>query len=196
MQIRNGIFFQSLAPNDTVAEAVLPSDYQWELINDSLLMKDSIFDAKDRRMKARARLTDGHACYGFLDTTGAVAYYMWITTAHGKERSVPWELNTRLILKPNTGYFWDCFTAPEHRRRGLYRAALRTAVKFAETQGIEKSYICCMKENIPSIHAIRSAGFHDIFEFTVRRIGPLVMCKRSAVSISVKFGSPKFDILD
>lgn len=195
MQARHGIFFQSLALSDTAAEAVLPSDYRWGLIDETIIMNDSIFAVKDRRAKAYVRLADGHVCYGFLDQTGEVVYYMWITIARDAYRLVPWELNTQFALKPKTVYFWDCFTTPAHRRRGLYRSALRIGVSLAKKQGAEKSYICCMKGNTTSLDAIRDSGFRDMFEFTIRRIGPLVFCKRSGSSISVKFSIPRFDIL-
>jgi len=195
MQIRRGIFFQSSPRNQSAETSPLPHEYRWGPVNEQAIIRDPIFAVKDRRIKAHTRLADGHACYGFFNQAGSVAYYMWITITHEAPKAVPWELNTQFILKPTRGYFWDCFTAPEHRRRGLYRAALNTASTLARTQGVEKSFICCLKENIPSINAIRSVEFRDIFEFTVRRIGPLVLCKRDGRNILVGFGNPKFNLL-
>lgn len=195
MQIRRGIFFQSSSRNQNITSASSPLGYSWRSIDEQTIVHDPIFTAKDRRAKACARREAGHACYGFFDSKGGVAYYMWVTIARDAKRAASWELNTQLVLKPKTGYFWDCFTAPEHRRRGLYSGALRNAMALAIKQGAEKGYICCLKENMPSINAIRSSGFHDVFEFTVGRIGPLVFCKRSDRSASLQFGIPKFAII-
>lgn len=195
MPVHRGIFFRVLAEKQN-KELATPAGYDWRPIDEQIIMRDPIFNAKDRRVKARGRLIDGHKCYGFLDQAGAVAYYMWITIARDAPRFIPWELHTQFALKPQTGYFWDCFTAPEHRRRGLYRTALRTAIKLTSNQDIENSYIYCLQENTPSLAAIRSAGFQDWFKFTVWRMGPLVFCKRSGRRALIKFGSPKFDILN
>lgn len=195
MRTHHGIFFRLTPGEASVQVPSLLSGYRWGLIDRQVVLQDPIFAQKDRLIKALSRFKDGHACYGFFDQTGKVAYYMWCTVASETVASVPWELNTRLVLNPKAGYVWDCFTSPDHRRRGLYREGLRTVISFFGSYKIENYYICCMKDNIPSAEAIRSVGFRDAFEFTVSRVGPFVFCKRSSGGLSFGIGTPRFNIL-
>ncbi|MBI4135755.1 GNAT family N-acetyltransferase [Candidatus Uhrbacteria bacterium] len=195
MHTRRGIFFQLILKEAPAQAALQLSGYRWGLIDRQVVLQDHLFEQKDRRAKALSRLAQGHFCYGFFDQAGMVAYYMWYTVASETAALVPWELNTRLVLNPKDGYIWDCFTSPDHRRRGLYREGLRMIIALFGSYQIERYFICCMRDNIPSIDAIRSMRFRDIFEFTVSRAGPFVLYKRNGAGWSVGVGMPTFNIL-
>lgn len=178
IQVRHGIFFRS----DVVSELLNQNDdYVFKQIPKELLAKDPIFNEKNRIEKFYNRLKDEHHyCYGFFDQDNVVVFYMWISYPASTSILVPWVFKTKLVINPHTAYIWDCFTTPQHRRRGLYKQGLLKAKALCAQQGVEQMYIDCAKDNIASQAGINSAGFKIFFEYTVRRVGALNFVSQDA----------------
>jgi GNAT superfamily N-acetyltransferase len=83
-----------------------------------------------------ARLARGCRCLA-VRAGGEVAGYGWLST--GPE----WIGELGLEIRPAPGeiYVWNCVTLPAHRRRGLFRALLETAVESAGREGLDRLWI-------------------------------------------------------
>jgi len=68
---------------------------------------------------------------------GEIAGYGWLST--GPE----WIGELGIEIRPGPGeiYVWNCVTLPAHRRRGLFRALLQTAVESARREGLGRLWI-------------------------------------------------------
>lgn len=71
----------------------------------------------------RERFRRGHLCFVAVDSEGTVGHVRWVTT---EPPHVP-ELRRSLLLAPGDAYFYDGYTRPEARRRGL-DGLVRTAI--------------------------------------------------------------------
>ncbi|KKU13511.1 MAG: hypothetical protein UX17_C0015G0003 [Parcubacteria group bacterium GW2011_GWC2_45_7] len=178
IQARHGIFFRSEVTSELLIQN---NNYVFKQIPKELFAKDPIFDEKNRIEKFYNRLKDGHHyCYGFFDQDNAVVFYMWISYPESTSILVPWVFKTKLVVKPCTAYIWDCFTAPQYRRRDLYKKGLLRAKALCAQQGVEQVYIDCTNDNIASQAGINSAGFKIFFAYTVRRVGALNFVNQDA----------------
>jgi len=124
----------------------------------------------------RERLAEGFAAYGLLTADGELAYYMWLSYGDGKGWA-PWTLGARINLPASSGYIFDCKTAPEHRNKGLYSAALKHARWLCHKSGCEKVLIDVEPQNEPAVKAIKNAGFKMLATTKVARFGPIVRTK-------------------
>lgn len=68
---------------------------------------------------------------------------------------------------PEYVYIHTCFTIPEWRGRGIYKAGLRFILSWAADSGVAAASIDVAENNVPSIRAIERCGFvlkgHYIF---------------------------------
>ncbi|HET9952718.1 MAG TPA: GNAT family N-acetyltransferase [Candidatus Eisenbacteria bacterium] len=62
-------------------------------------------------------------------------------------------------LPPRVVFFYDCLTHSEFRGRGLYPAALTSAMETLRPLGYRRAYIRVHRENQASIAGIEKAGF-------------------------------------
>jgi len=98
------------------------------------------------------RLARGCRCFAVL-AGGAVAGYGWLST--GPE----WIGEIQLEIKPGPGegYVWNCFTMPEHRRKGIFRSVVTGIAAVATREGLARLWIGSVA--IPAQQAIGPAGF-------------------------------------
>lgn len=130
----------------------------------------------------RQRLIDGFDAYGLLTKKNELAYYMWLAFAN-RQGWAPWALGAHIDLPASSGYIFDCKTVPEHRNRGLYKAALKNARWLCQKAGGCKTVLIDVEpHNEPAVRAIKSAGFSKVATTEVRRFGPLVQTSSNSKS--------------
>jgi GNAT superfamily N-acetyltransferase len=98
------------------------------------------------------RLARGCRCFAAF-SGGALAGYGWLST--GPE----WIGEIQLEIKPGHGeaYVWNCFTLPEHRRKGVFRFVVSSVAAIAAREGLARLWIGSV--DIPAQQAIGPAGF-------------------------------------
>lgn len=98
------------------------------------------------------RLVRGCRCFAVL-AGGAVAGYGWLST--GSE----WigEIQLEIRPAPGEGYLWNCFTLPEHRRKGVFRSVVTGIVDVAASAGLTRLWIGSVA--IPAQQAMGPEGF-------------------------------------
>lgn len=98
----------------------------------------------------------GACCYiGFWEREPAVR--IWVATQSPMlQQLVPWVRETR-----DSAYVFDVETVPAFRGRGLFRSCLLTLMaELAEQRGVRTFYCRVVPNNVGSIKAFASAGFH------------------------------------
>ena len=105
------------------------------------------------------RLARGCRCFAARLGREVVAYG-WLTTAS------EWIGEVELEIRPgsNEAYIWNCATLPEHRRKGYFRAVVKTIVAKARTEGLTRLWIGSLE--IPASKAVAQAGFVPAIRFT------------------------------
>jgi RimJ/RimL family protein N-acetyltransferase len=127
--------------------------------------------------EAAERFREGQACA--VARAGAdVVAYCWLTAA---PVSVV-EIDRMLIPGTDEVYFYDAFTSPAFRGRGLFTALLLRLQQFAHARGRRRALIFVLAGNVPSWRAIERAGF-TMFQ-TVTKIGVLGLAH-------VRYGGPR-----
>jgi GNAT superfamily N-acetyltransferase len=108
----------------------------------------------------QARFARGCRCLA-VRAGGGVAAYGWVST--GPE----WigELGIEIRPGPDEAYVWNCVTLPPHRRRGLFRALLHTAVDGAGSQGLARLWIGTVDG--VGVSAVAHAGFQPLLSIGV-----------------------------
>jgi GNAT superfamily N-acetyltransferase len=113
-----------------------------------------------------ARLDRGCRCLA-VRSGGEVAGYGWLST--GPE----WIGELGLEIRPAPGeiYVWNCVTLPAHRRRGLFRALLQTAVGSARREGLGRLWIGTVDGVGES--AVADAGFAPVLSIDLVEVSRL-----------------------
>jgi hypothetical protein len=106
---------------------------------------------------------DGRLLVGCLG--GRIIYRGWSS-------SLLWRpgAGEEVSLGEAKGVIFRCYTVPEQRGRGVYAAALGCHLATLQRQGIAHVYINVDSTNIPSIRAIRKAGFASHAEYEVTTV--------------------------
>ncbi len=164
MRLYKGIFFRIKLHAEEKAIKI-PPGYSFAEINRRHIEEDPVFSEKQRRERFLRFLQDGHRCYGFFTENGNIASYIWLTTQN-RELTVPWIFKGKLILRPNIGYIWNCFTDSAHRRKGLYTAGLLKGQSISLKEGARDVYIYCAADNAHSRAGILKALFTEEFSFS------------------------------
>ncbi len=125
----------------------------------------------------RRRLAEGFAAHGLLTSDGKLACYMWLSFADDLGWA-PWALGARIVLPAMSGYIFDCKTAPKHRNKGLYTAALKHARWLSHKAHCKKVLIDVEPNNAPAVRAITAAGFEKVGATEVTRFGPVFLTTR------------------
>ena len=178
IQFYKGTFFIADLSAGKERENANVSGYTFKEIKKEIFSKDPIFAQKNRAQDFCKNVDEGHRCYGFFDPNGRVASYIWLSIAK-EEISVPWIFGLRLFLAPGTAYIWNCFTAEDHRKRGLYKSGLQNAKPICSKNGIKSLSICSASDNIYSKGGIISTGFNEIFNFSGVCVGPTCFIKKA-----------------
>ncbi len=102
----------------------------------------------------RSRFRDGHTAI-ILNDNGERVFTAWIASGrlHVDELNYDWRIpaSERVV--------YDCVTAAAHRGRGLYPAALRWIVRYAQREEISRVWIYADARNHASLRGIDKAGF-------------------------------------
>lgn len=168
LTLRKAILFRRDTGNSTPPPV---AGYEFRQFKAPSFVDAPLFAAKDRAARFRARLAEGHRCFGFVDATGAPVAYLWFTRP-GAGDAVHIGGGVRLEPGENDAYVWDCRTAEATQGRGLYRAALQQLTALAGSEGASHVWIDCAPDNAGSIAGIRRAGFSDVLRWWVIRAGP------------------------
>src|SRR5262245_37130743 len=104
--------------------------------------------------EASARFREGQLCVVARAGTEVVSY-CWLTVA---PVSVV-EIDRLLVPGPDEVYFYDAFTAPSWRGRGLFSAVLWQLQAVARKRGRRRAMIFVLASNVPSWRAIERTGF-------------------------------------
>ena len=105
--------------------------------------------------RAAGRLARGCRCFAIAER-GQVVAYGWVST--GPE----WvgELGVEMRPAANEAYVWNCFTLPEHRRRGHYRSLLTGIVAAARAEGLARLWIGSIED--PAEKTDAEVGFTPV----------------------------------
>jgi GNAT superfamily N-acetyltransferase len=105
------------------------------------------------------RMARGCRCFAaWID--GGIAGYGWLSTRP------EWigELQLEIAPRAGEGYIWNCFTLPEHRRKGIFHALLIDIAAVMRSEGMSRSWVGSVA--IPAENAVGSAGFAPALQFT------------------------------
>ncbi|MBI5647977.1 MAG: GNAT family N-acetyltransferase [Ignavibacteriae bacterium] len=110
----------------------------------------------DDRLAAcyRSRFRDGHAAIAQSDR-GERVFTAWLASGglHVDELGFEWRIpDAERVV-------YDCNTAPTHRGRGLYPAALRWIVRHIQRDDVSRVWIYADARNHASLRGIEKAGF-------------------------------------
>lgn len=86
-------------------------------------------------------------------------------------------LGLSIGLTPEIAYIWDCRTTPQHRRRGLYRSALRQTLALAQSEGAKLAIMVAECDNETSRGGILTAGFREYATVHLVRLGPALLSR-------------------
>jgi len=85
--------------------------------------------------------------------------YGWLST------SPEWvgEIGAELQLRPGDGYIWNCFTVPQHRRKGIFRSLLIGIPRIAREEGLRRLWIGTVA--IPAEKVVGPSGFTPVISW-------------------------------
>jgi SAM-dependent methyltransferase len=97
----------------------------------------------------RERFRRGHQCFVAEGPGGAVGHVRWVTT------DPPWvpELRRDLLLAPGDAYFYDGFTRPDARRRGLDGLTRTTIFRAMRARGCRRAVSYVRADNPAGLRA-------------------------------------------
>jgi hypothetical protein len=103
-----------------------------------------------------ARFARGCRCFVVWMGEGEVGGYGWLSTRP------EWIGEIHLEIRPRTGegYIWNCFTVPEHRRKGIFRSLVVGVSNVAFSEGIKRLWIGSV--DIPAEKALAPLGFRPV----------------------------------
>jgi ribosomal protein S18 acetylase RimI-like enzyme len=118
--------------------------------------------------QARARLRDGHRCFGtWLD--GELIAVRWIATESPRIEY----LDLALPLEDGEVYHYDSFTAPGHRRRGVSVASQAELAAILAAEGRTCIVRAVLPENRAAVRDAEKAGYRRRGRIGFVRIGRL-----------------------
>ena len=124
-----------------------------------------------RRMAGGARAFAGRVG----PPEGPIVCYGWVSAGSGCSPPYIGELERAFRLRPGEAYVWDCGTAPEHRRLGLYTALLTHIARTLQAEGFARIWIGSALQNRPSIRGFQAAGFRPVLRAAYLRAGALTL---------------------
>ena len=195
IRVYRGSFFEADIDLASSCESTGSSAYDFKEITRDFLKTEAIFEEKERRKRFSILFDEGHRCYGFFHKD-KVVFYSWVTAFLHKEAFVRWIGSSVLVVKPDIAYIWNCFTDPQHRRKGLYKLGLKSITSIYFKEGVNKAYIYCNSENIASRSGIISAGFREIFKFFAVRIIFTYFIKKENGPLKIVKNGQSYDIIN
>ncbi|MGE0254627.1 MAG: GNAT family N-acetyltransferase [Alphaproteobacteria bacterium] len=171
--LRRTVLFRHEAAVDGRPEGI--DGFRFGALGLEHFVRSGLVAGRGRSERYAARLEAGHRCWGHVGADGEIASFLWVTPA-GSGITVPIGFGLTLRPPPGAAYVWDCRTARAVRGRGLYRAGLRAVARLSRDGGATSVWIDCDPDNVPSIRAIRRAGFAPSGGWSLLRLGPVVAC--------------------
>ena len=86
----------------------------------------------------------------------------------GPRTIATWHRFGRIHLADGHAYIHYCETAPTHRGRGIYSAALSHIVRTLEAEGADHCFISTTADHAVSRRGIERAGFAEVQRVQVR----------------------------
>lgn len=120
---------------------------------------------RDASVEFSERFETGRQCYGAWVGDRLTAFG-WVSF---KDEGIG-ELNLRIKLLPGEAYVWDCETAPDFRRKGLYSALLVYILNELRAKNISRAWIGADLDNIASQKGIARAGFRHVADLVIERV--------------------------
>lgn len=112
-----------------------------------------------------SRLQEGQKCCIAVRGDKIVSY-CWMT----QERTHIGEIKRNVKLGKKNIYFYDCYTIPEERGKGIYPSLLLRASQSAFHEGFKRALIFSESSNLFSQKGISKAGFQLIGKIVFSRI--------------------------
>jgi RimJ/RimL family protein N-acetyltransferase len=118
------------------------------------------------------RLRAGDACYAIRDGEEGYGAFVWVAT--GRSFHIP-EVRAAVWVPEDVSYFYEAFTFPEMRGRGLMSGLLSRAVAdLAETRPPDhRCEAWVARRNKASVRSFQKAGFEPQESFVSASAGPL-----------------------
>jgi len=120
-----------------------------------------------------ARFRRGDLCFVTIDADGKLAHCRWVTV----ERTHIPELDRYVALSPGHVYFYDGYTRPDLRRRGIDGAMREFIFKTMRAAGYRKIYSYVRGDNPIGLRASRrwQRPVGRLWYLRLRGLGPLVI---------------------
>jgi len=117
--------------------------------------------------EAARRFGRGDRCFGVW-SGGELASTRWL--ARGTVRLA--YVDREAVLGPTDVYFYDVYTAPEHRRRGISRLAAVVVPELLAAEGARRIVGVLEPENRAGIGANEMAGYRIVGRIGYVKLGP------------------------
>lgn len=125
----------------------------------------------------RERFQRGDLCFAALDANGKVAHTRWVTV----EKTYIPEIGRYVVLPPGEAYFYDGYTQPDLRRRGIDGAMRGFIFKTMRAAGYRKIYSYVRGDNPIGLKAARrwQQPVGRLWYLRLRGLSPLVIRRGS-----------------
>lgn len=119
------------------------------------------------------RFQSGDLCFVAIDADGQIAHSRWVTV---RRAYIP-ELDRYLVLSPGQGYFYDGYTRPDRRRRGIDGVVREFIFTSMRTAGCRRIYSYVRGDNPIGLKATRSwqEAVGKLWYLRLRGFRPLVV---------------------
>lgn len=118
------------------------------------------------------RLKQNDVCYALRGRAGEVEAFVWVASGHAP---YVYELGANLEVPGDVAYFYDAFTFPDARNRGLMRELVEGVVATLKDDGhpAERCEAWIASSNASSLRAFENAKFKVYGRWRALGIGPL-----------------------
>lgn len=125
----------------------------------------------------RAWLRDGHWVLYAVGPDDQIQSWIWFTVAEREPQIAPFDYGLGMKVPAGVGFLWDAFTAPDYRRRGLYKTLLLHAVEECFVRGAKQVWGHANVNN-SSRKVILTTDLAGEATITATRIGPFCRISR------------------
>jgi ribosomal protein S18 acetylase RimI-like enzyme len=113
---------------------------------------DALRDGGDPTQDAAAladRFVRGDRAFGAVDATGRICHVRWVATSRAH---IP-ELDRDIVLAPHQAYFYNGYTRPDARRRGVDGLVRNFIFATLQAEGFSRVYSYVRLDNRPGLRA-------------------------------------------
>jgi ribosomal protein S18 acetylase RimI-like enzyme len=161
---RRQLVTELLLPADPV-DGPQPPDTEARFLGDADL--DAYAALRGASGRASERLARGDRCFGIW-LAGRLVSTRWV--ARGTVRLA--YVDRDAVLGPTDVYFYDVYTAPQHRRRGISRFAAGILPELLASEGARRIVGVLEPENRAAIAANEMAGYRVVGRIGYAKLGP------------------------